>query len=105
MQGVLLYALLCATAFYLGSRAVATRWLWSRYPRWLAVVADCAACSAFYYGIGIAWIFRFDFLGLPGHAWWTPFVVGFCAVAWTPPAALAQQWALTQLGTALESGA
>lgn len=36
--------------WYLGSRAVITRVLWSRYPARLTRFMDCAACTSFWWG-------------------------------------------------------
>ncbi len=102
MGVVLLYALLGAAAWYLLSRAAITEFAWSRYPRWFARLADCASCAGFWIGVGLAAAFRLDFLGLDGRSWQTPGVVGLCAVVWTPVVALAQQWCLAKLGTAVE---
>jgi hypothetical protein len=100
-MSLLLYPLLTAAAFYLGSRAVITTWLWSRYPARLAAFMDCAACSGFWYGAGAALVFQQPFLGLDGHAWTTPIVVGLCSIIWTPVVAAMQQRALDELGSAL----
>lgn len=101
MSVLVLYPLLTAAIFYLGSRAVITSWIWSRYPRWLAMLADCAACSGFWAGLGVAWALRFPFLGLDGHHWFTPVVVGLCSMIWTPLVAALHQHAMITLGSAI----
>jgi hypothetical protein len=53
----LLILILPVSFYYLGSRAMITHWLWSRYPKPLAKFMDCAACSGFWYGFGCAVIF------------------------------------------------
>lgn len=83
-----LYALLGAAAYYLGSRATITHWLWSRYPERLDRFMLCAACSGFWYGVGaamgIGWYLDVPFLVLPGRFWLTPCVVGLCSLVFTP---------------------
>ena len=97
-----IYPLLSVTLYYLGSRAKITRQLWSRYPRWLDELILGSACSSFWIAIIIASIggFALDlpFLGLAGDAWYTPLVVGLCAIAWTPPLAWLHTASLERLG-------
>lgn len=50
MQVLALIIVVATALYYLGSRAVITRWLWSRYPPSLAAFMDCSACSGFWYG-------------------------------------------------------
>lgn len=45
------WTLLLTFAYYLFARAEITRWLWSRYPRWLDSLARCAACTGFWLGL------------------------------------------------------
>jgi hypothetical protein len=81
------YPLLTAAAFYLGSQAVITRAIWSRYPKWLDSFMSCAACSGFWYGVLVAllgWWKEWTFLGLPGRDPVTVIVVGLCSIVWTP---------------------
>ena len=49
-----LYALLSAALFYLGSRALITKAIWSRYPPGLAGFMDCAACIGFWWGFALS---------------------------------------------------
>lgn len=101
----LLYCLLTTAAYYLMSRALITRWLWSRYPTWLDHYTWCAACSGFLYGLAaafaIGWWRDLPFLGLPGRLWLTPIVAGLCSIVWTPLLAKKHVEALLYLG---ESG-
>jgi hypothetical protein len=58
VTGLVLYPLLTCTLWYLGTRAVITSWLWSRYPPRLARFMDCSACAGFWYGFAVAALFR-----------------------------------------------
>ena len=95
-----LYALLSTAAYFLGSRAIITRPIWSRYPKWLDSFMLCAACSGFWYGVaasvGIGWYLDVPFLVLPGRFWLTPPIVGLCSLVFTP-------WLAAKHVTALES--
>lgn len=97
-----IYPLATVALFYLGSQAMITKWLWSRYPRWLDELAQCSACSGFWLGILVALAggFALDlpFAGLPAHAWYTPPIVGLCAIVWTPLIADLHIRALLRLG-------
>jgi hypothetical protein len=101
---LILYALLTPALYYLGSRAMITRPLWSRYPAWLDYYTSCAACSGFLYGgavaFAIGWTLDLPFLGLPGRFWLTPCVVGLGSIVWTPIVADLHIRALLQLGIA-----
>jgi len=102
MLGVLIYASLTTAAFYLGSRAVVTRWLWQRYPRKFAQFMDCAACTGFWYGAIAAWILgdRIAF-GIPG-SFFNSVLVGLCSIVWTPILGGAMQRGFDSLGSAVE---
>lgn len=56
MLDVLLLGLYGAAFHYVTYRAEITRWLWSRYPRWLEGLLGCAACSGFWVGAGVGWL-------------------------------------------------
>lgn len=101
MLAVMLYALLTAAAFYLGSRAAITEPIYSRYPRKIAIWADCAACSGFWYGVVVAIVLKFPVFGLDGGHWLTPIVVGLCSMVWTPMVAALHQLAMIHLGSAI----
>ena len=88
MQTVLLYCTLTTAMYYLLSRAMITKPLWSRYPSWLDRYTLCAACSGFAYGVAVAlaigWTQDMPFLGLSGRFWVTPIAVGLGSIVWTP---------------------
>jgi hypothetical protein len=108
MTALLLYPLLTAALFYLGSRAGVTRWLWSRYPAGFGRFRDCASCSGFWYGIAVAAAGGFglelDFLELSGDDWRTLVVVGLASLAWTPVVAYLLISRLEALGSPEEPG-
>jgi hypothetical protein len=68
---LLLYAILCAAAYYLLARALITKVLWSRYPAWLDRLMMCSACTGTWLGLGCGFLGRWlelPLLGLaPGH--------------------------------------
>lgn len=102
MEALGIYALLTSSAFYLGSRAVITRALWSRYPRRLAAFMDCAACSGFWYGLGFALLLR-DKLSQPfGAGIPSSILVGLCSIITTPIVAGLMQAGFERLGSAVE---
>lgn len=104
MMTIVLYALLTTALYYLFSRAMITKSLWSRYPAWLDYYTACAACSGFLYGgvvaLAIGWTQDLSFLGLSGRFWATPIVVGLGSLVWTPILADFHIRALLQLGVA-----
>ena len=102
LWGAMAYALLCASLFYLGSRALITSWLWRRYPRWLAVFLDCSACSGFWYGAALAFVFRWPALAVRGDEWWAPIAIGLFSIAWTPMAVGLLQAGFERAGTTVE---
>ena len=108
METLLIYALLTSSAFYLGSRAVVTRAIWSHYPRWLATFMDCAACSGAWYGAGFAWLLR-DMLPLyPGiRGIFAILLTSLCSIVWTPIVSGYMQAGFERLGSAVpdEGGA
>ena len=105
MTALVLYPLLTAALYYLGSRAVITQALWSRYPPRLAAFMDCPYCTGTWYGALVALIGGFyldlDFLALAGDAWPTIVVVALCSMMWTPMVAAVAQHSFYVLGTAL----
>lgn len=104
MSTIFLYVLLTTALYYLLSRAMITRVLWSRYPAWLDYYTSCAACSGFLYGGAVAlvigWWQDLPFLGLSGRLWVTPIAVGLGSMVWTPIVADIHIRALLQLGVA-----
>lgn len=91
-----------AALYYLGSRALITRWLWSRYPTPLATFMDCSACTGFWYGTLLAatvgYYARLSYLGLDLREPITWPIVGLCSIATTPIAAGLMQRGLDWLG-------
>lgn len=88
----LMFVALSTAFYYLGSRAIITKPLWSRYPHKLATFMDCPACSGFWYGVILSIVFGWmSFggyelapLGLDPHALATPILVGLSSLFWTP---------------------
>ncbi len=107
MSNLLLYSLLTAAMFYLGSRATITKAIWSRYPPAIASWADCSACSSFWYGLVLALTvgrhYALSFLGLNPYDVFTPVLVGLGCMIMTPIVAGLQQAGFEQLGSAVES--
>lgn len=105
MMTLLLYTLLSSAFFYLGSRALVTRWLWSRYPASFAIFADCAACTGFWFGLILALTLgrhqNLSVFELSADAWLTPPIVGLCMLVLTPIAAGLMQRGLDSLGSAV----
>ena len=103
METLLLYALCSASLWYLGSRAVITSPLWSRYPQRFAKFMDCSACAGTWYGIGLGYVGGFQlglpFMGLQGDRASTVAAIGLCSMAFTPIAAGLVQWGFDRLGT------
>lgn len=97
MPLLLAYASITAALYYLGSRAVITQPLWSRYPRKIARFMDCAACTGFWYGLLVAF-----FLPPPWGGWYAEILVGLGSISWTPVVANLVQTSLQSLGTAVE---
>jgi hypothetical protein len=108
MQIFVLYSILSAALYYLGSRAVITRALWSRYPAWLAHFMDCSACSAFWYGIAISVTigrrYGLSYLGLDPYDLFTPLLVGLGCLTITPIVGGFMQAGFEQLGSAVGGG-
>jgi hypothetical protein len=102
MTGLVILALLTTSAFYLGSRAVVTEFLWSRYPPKLARFADCAACSGFWYGL-LAGATLGPTLDLPKTLTvvYGPVLIGLCSIVWTPIVAGIMQRGFEQLGSVI----
>lgn len=107
MTAFVVYPLLTAALFYLGSRAVITQFIWSRYPSGLAALMDCAACSGTWYGLGVAVAVgnaaKLNFGQLAYDSWYTPPIVALCSMVWTPIVANVLQRSLFGLGSAVSS--
>ena len=92
--------------FYLGSRATITRFVWSRYPRGLATLMDCPACSGFWYGAIVAYVLRVA-MGVelvtfaPGwhNTLWCAIVSGWITMLTTPIGMAILQRSLEIAGT------
>jgi len=82
------YTTISTALFYLMSRAKLTQFAWSRYPTWLDYWLSCAACSGFWFGVGIAVLIgrtqEVGVFGLDPLAWYTPLVAGATEMVWTP---------------------
>jgi hypothetical protein len=95
-----LYGLITSALYYLGSRAKITEFIWSRYPKGMDKFMLCAACTGFWYGLGVAlvlgWTLELPFLGLAGRFWATPIVVAITSIVFTPLFANAHVTALYQ---------
>jgi hypothetical protein len=105
MESILIYAMLTSAAFYLGSRAAITRWLWGSYPPWLARFMDCSACFGTWAGLGfgmlLSWGPGLSLPSIPAAEWYSPFLIGLCSMVWTPIVAGLMQRGFEQLGSAL----
>lgn len=99
MTGFIVYPLLTAALFYLGSRAKISEFIWSRYPAKLVSFMDCAACTGFWYGLVASFVLRLDVGALVVTNWYTPLVIALCSMAWTPIVAFWMDNALYRLGT------
>jgi hypothetical protein len=108
MTILLLYPLLTAALYYLGSRAKITSWLWSKYPPALASFMDCAACTGFWYGFLVECVYGGAEPMFAPYALTEPFrvglsaiTVGLCSLVLTPIVANVMQNSLFMLGTPL----
>lgn len=97
---IVFVALLTAGLYYLGSRALITSWLWSRYPKRFARFMDCAACTGFWYGLGVTLVLGAS-VPFDVPTWSAPIIVGLCSMVWTPLVAALMQIALERLGSAV----
>lgn len=83
-----LYGVLGAVLYYLGSRAEITRPLWSKYPPRFDQFMVCPTCAGFWYGLllGLAggWGLGLPFLGLSGRWICTPGIAALWAIWATP---------------------
>lgn len=104
---LLMLMFLTTATFYLGSRAQISAPLWSRYPKKLASLRDCAACSGFWDAVILALLLRL--LGEPLPAYptsaWSPLLLGLASIVWTPLLAALHQHAMLTLGTVLQDEA
>lgn len=104
MIALVFYALASTALWYLGSRALITRSIWSRYPAGFGRFMDCPACTGFWYGFALAATLGrhrdYAFLDLDGREPYTPFLVGLCMIAIVPIFAGLLQWGFWQAGEA-----
>lgn len=94
-----------AAFWYLGSRAIITRWLWSIYPTAFARFMDCAACVGFWWGAVIMAFSLWWGSNIPCFASGNPaqvLVAGWISMITTPLVASLHDLALTQLGSAVD---
>lgn len=102
---ILLYALLSAAMFYLGSRAKITEAIWSLYPQSFARFMDCAACTGFWWGliwhVVIGARFEIDLGPMPAGHVATPLIAGLCTLVLTPIVAAMMHYGLAVLGSAV----
>ena len=108
IETLLLYSLLCAAMFYLGSRAMITQWLWSKYPPRFAAFMDCSACTGFWWGLTWASVLEVipRLFKLSTPLWFTPIgpiYVGICMIVLTPIVAGLMQRGLENVGTVSSS--
>ena len=105
MFTVILYTLLSTALWYLGSRAVITQSIWSRYPRGLAQFMDCPACTGWWWGFVLAatigYMEHLDYLGLPSDSFVTHVSAGLGSVVLTPIMAGLMQWGFERTGSAI----
>jgi hypothetical protein len=104
MTGAILIATITAGIYYLAARAGITRFLWSRYPRPVAAFLNCAACSGFWYGLGLGYGasrmgLSLEVLGQAstGPAWAYLAACAAVGLVWTPIIAFAHAYAYSQL--------
>ena len=97
---ILLYTILITIAlFFGGSRAVITRFIWSRYPPTLDRFMDCPMCSGAWYGALVSIVFTQLGYHYPGlEDWHAPFVLFLCSAIWTPVGAGVVQRLLFDVG-------
>lgn len=75
----ILLGVIVTAIYYLVNYATITKWLWSRYPRRLWPLVNCAACSGFWIGMIVC-------IGLQETGLWAR---GFIQI---PIAGLATMW-------------
>jgi hypothetical protein len=105
MLTTIMFVALTTTFYYLGSRALITQPLWSRYSSRVATFMDCPACAGFWYGLVLAiafgWLKDIAPLGLDPHAIETPVIVGLSSLFWTPVGAAVLHKAIEVNGSAV----
>lgn len=108
MTVFILYMTVSASLYYLGSQAMITKFLWSRYPgssyrntlgydTGFAAFMACPACVGFWWSLALGCVGywrHIPCMGLPGRWWVTVLFTGLAGIVWTPLLARAQRWAL-----------
>jgi hypothetical protein len=100
MMLVLHYAIVSTALWYLGSRALITQALWSRYPPRFARFMDCSACCGFWWGLIYSILDggALDASLSTSH----PIIVGLCMIVMVPLLAGLMQRALWEAGSAAD---
>lgn len=103
MNALILYPLLTVALYYLGARAMITKWFWTwterELPRFGSFM-NCAACAGTWWGFFVG-SFGYEaldwrFLGI--NSWFlNTILVGLCAMVWTPIIAAAHDRAMREL--------
>ena len=89
-----------AAAHFLLYRALITRWLWSRYPKAIEPFFACSACTGFWIGaaVGFLWMARgIPALGLAADDPILPAASGVMTMVMAPIVSFLHLWALEQL--------
>lgn len=105
MFTLILYPILTATLYYLGSRAVITSFVWSKYPYKLASFMDCSRCAGFWWGLIVAliggYVYGLNFCGLDGKSWKTVLLIGAFSITTTPMIEALAEKSTDSLGSAV----
>lgn len=96
---LLLYAAIATALWYLGSRALITRAIWTRYPHSLATFMDCPACTGFWWGLILAILGRHT--SFVPDAELHPILVGLASIFLVAVGAGIMQRGLSEAGTAI----
>lgn len=93
--------LLGAALHYAAYRAVATHWLWSRYPKPVNALLSCSACSGFWLGGALGALARarsYALLGLSPNDWLLLPACALVCMVTAPIFSYLMVYALTALG-------
>lgn len=96
---LLLYAAIATALWYLGSRALITRGIWTRYPHGFATFMDCPACTGFWWGVMLAIAGRYTTF-VP-DAGLHPILTGLASIFLVAVGAGIMQRSLAEAGTAV----
>lgn len=97
---IFLLPLITTALWYLGSRALITQPIWSRYPIKLARFMDCAACAGFWWGVIAYTIMAISYKQVSYTLSYVP-VIGFSSMIWTPLIAYLHDQAMLRLGSVI----